>query len=133
MSPHIDELTGFDAACREFLRDCYPDADLEYQVYLPESQRRCDFVVTREVDGVTVHYTVETEDDFNGLISSVGQAEMYAGHFGNGVPVLLFPEGHYQQPELACIRQQSPVLLLEVPASYEPTADDDTDTDTDTE
>lgn len=120
--PHINELDGFDAACRDYLRELYPDAELGYQVYLPDSRRRCDFVVTRQTpgDAPNVVYTVETEDTFDGVIASIGQAEMYAGHFERGSPVVLYPEGHYQQPELACLRSHSPALLLEVPASYEP-------------
>lgn len=119
---HIGELEGFDAACRDYILDLYPGADVKYQVYLPDSGRRCDFTVRRETpsDAPDVVYAVETEDTFGGVISSVGQVEMYAGHFERGVPVLLFPEGHHQQPELACLRLSTPVLLLEVPKQYEP-------------
>ena len=124
---HLNELDGFDAACRNYIRDLYPGADIEYQAYLKRSGRFVDFAVTREMPGdqPDVVYAVETEDDFAGVIKSVGQAEMYAGHYPTGVPVLLFPEGHYQQPELSMIRETTPVLLLEVPKRYEPAGGDD--------
>lgn len=119
---HMNELEGFDAACRDYLRDVFPpDAEMAYQAYLPESARRCDFVVSQQTPGdqPNIVYAVETEDDFEGVIKSVGQAEMYAGHFERGIPVVVFPEDHYQHPELDYLRMKSPVLLLEVPRRYE--------------
>lgn len=124
---HLGELDGFDAACRDFLRDLYPGANIEYQAYLKRSGRFADFAVTREMPGdqPDVVYAVETEDDFSGVIKSIGQAELYAGHYPTGTPVLLFPEGHYQQPELSMLQEGTPVLLLRVPERYEPSEEGD--------
>lgn len=116
---HAKEDT-FDAAVERYIATLYPGAEVDYQVYLPSSGRYCDFVVTRETpDSVPdLTYAVETEDDFDGVIASVGQAAMYAGHFERGVPVVAYPVDHVQQPELANLRRQTRVLLLEVPREY---------------
>lgn len=124
--PHLNEADGFDAATRDYLRDLFPGAEMAYQVRLPKSDRVADFITTRELPGSTpnVVYVTETEDDFEGVITSVGQVEMYAGHFDRGIPILTYPEGHAEHPELEALRRTTPVTLLEVPAEYQPGADD---------
>lgn len=123
---HLNELEGFDAACRDYLRDLFPGAEMDYQKYLPQSTRFIDFLVVREMPGddrADAYYVVETEDTFDGVVESIGQVQMYAGHFGFGaevVPIILFPEGHVEQPEFDYLRGITNVLLQQVPPNYEP-------------
>lgn len=113
---HTDERT-FDRAVETWLHDTFPQARVDYQVTFADTNRRADFVVEQTTpDGSdSLFYVVETEDDFAGLIESVGQALLYAAHFEHAVPIIAVPQDHFQQPEFHMLRDQaSDIRFIEV-------------------
>lgn len=111
---------GFDADVADFLETVFPDREITYQLHLPQSGRFVDFCVSIQTPEpiADIHVIVETEDSFDGMLESVGQLLMYAGHFIHPVPVLAYPEGHIEEPEfgfLAQSRASAPVMFLAVP------------------
>lgn len=114
---HTPENT-FDRAVERFLCDAFDatDEQLAYQPRLSETYRMPDFLV--QLPDVT--FAVEVENDFEAAFEGVGQAICYAGHFEHGVPVVVLPEGHVEQPEYDLLRQQAEsVQFYEVPKEYE--------------
>lgn len=114
---HTNERT-FDRTVEEFLHDAFPDSRIDYQVTFEETRRRADFVVERDMgpDAEPMIYVVETEDDFAGLIKSVGQVLLYAAHFDYAVPIIAIPEDHFRQPEFEMLREQASMIrFVEVP------------------
>lgn len=118
---HETESTFMDA-CRRMLFDTLgDDAHIAQNAYLPRSGRYADFIVTFESpgEGDNLVLAVEVENDFEALINGIGQAAMYAGHFKWAYPVVMYPEGHAEEPELSALHNGTNVHLIEVPAEYE--------------
>lgn len=121
---HAEEGT-FHAAVERYLQDTFDGYDaLGHEVRLPHSDRRADFIVTLGTPGVpaeqpNIVVAVEVENDWEAVFGGVGQVECYAAHFEHGVPVLAFPAGTAEQPELRLLRSASPVQFLEVPHDYD--------------
>lgn len=111
---HVPEGT-FDAAVHDHLHAVFPGAaEIDYQVRLPSSNRRVDFVVvhTRPGDADNLVHAVEVENDFEAMVKGTGQAQMYAGHYNLATPVVAYPVGHVEEPEYSALCQQAKDVLF---------------------
>jgi hypothetical protein len=101
----------FEIRVQVALEQMYGAENVERQVVLPASHRRPDFVV----EDTLATYYVELESEFDAAIEGVGQSLLYAAHEpqGRGVPVVIVPDGHLDEPEEEFIRHRTPAILLE--------------------
>lgn len=99
---------NFSDGVEEELVECYGEENVERQVYLAESGRYADFIV----DGPLFRLAIEVENDWESAIGAVGQAQLYAGHYADAVPVVIIPEGHKENPEYELLRNR--VLIVEM-------------------
>jgi len=103
---HVSE-TSLGDAVREALFDAFGVDTIEGQAHLDQTDRFADFIARRS-GAQDIVYAVEVENDAESLTTGVGQAQLYAGHFATGVPVVAIPENHVDQPEFDFLRDQTP-------------------------
>lgn len=94
----------------EHLREQFGADVVTEQVYLEESDRFVDVVV--DVGIVTL--CIEIESEFDRAITGVGQAILYAAHYVDGVPVVVVPPDHLEDPEAVYLSRQVPIVPLDV-------------------
>lgn len=92
-----------------YLKEEYGEANVETEHVFEETQRRVDCLVS----GPLVDFAVEVERSFDAAITGVGQAELYAGHGHNVVPVIVLPPDHTVEPEATILRDRG-VHLIEL-------------------
>lgn len=104
---HETEAT-FSDKVKEQLIEYFGEENVEENVYLAESGRYADFIV----DTPFFWFAIEVENDWESAIKGVGQAELYASHYKDAIPVVVVPEGHIDNPEYALLRER--VLIIEM-------------------
>lgn len=89
----------------EHLVEHYGADNVEREKYLPEPYRFVDFWVS----GPVVDLAIEVENDFESLMTGIGQAQLYAAH-RDAVPVVIVPEDHIDHPEMEMVKEQVQVM-----------------------
>lgn len=102
-SPEVE----IEVQVEERLKDLHGEEAVQTQVYLPETGRFCDIVA--DLPHVTLCIEVESREE--ALTKGVGQTLLYAGHYPDGVPVIITPLDHLQEPEANIWRQRGVVIL----------------------
>lgn len=106
---HFDEYT-FQDYVEELLIDQYGEDNVYREKYYPETGRFVDFYVETAV----VNLALEVENDAEAIMKGAGQAVLYANHDSNTVGAVVVPKGHIDQPETNLLRQDIPIVELEV-------------------
>lgn len=106
---HIDEI-DFEMAVAEWFRATYGDDAVEQQVYQDGPYWFADIVV--DLDFATLY--VEVENDADSVREGVGQAIGYAAVLPNeGIPMVVTPEHHLDDDEVARLSKGSSVVIRE--------------------
>lgn len=105
---HSDEKE-FSLLVEEKLIEQYGEDKVEKEVYLPQTGRFADFVVR----GPITNFAIEAKDNWEGCFKGVGQAELYAEHIPNCIPVIAIPKGHTESPETEMLRNSIAIWEVE--------------------
>lgn len=93
---------------RGILEGEFGEDNVEEEKYLPETGRFVDFYV----ETALIDMAIEVENDFESVVTGVGQTLLYAQHELGAVPMVVIPEGHDEQPETDLLRRE--VAIIEV-------------------
>lgn len=99
--------TNFSEEVSDQLVDYFGEEHVYENVYMAETRRYADFIVETPF----FRLAIEVENNWEAAIKGIGQAQLYAAHYNDAIPVVIVPEGHIESPEYEYLRNQ--VLILE--------------------